>query len=371
MISVDEPIAIIGLACRFPGGSNSRDKFWELLSQPRDIAREFSAKRLNLGRFYNANGETHGCTDVQGKSYLLKEDCRLFDEGFFAINPAEAAGMDPQQRMLLEVTYEACESAGVTLEQLKGSLTSVHVGVMSNDYSVIQSRDTETMAKYNATGTANSILANRVSYAFDLKGPSVTIDTACSSSLVALHYAVQGLRTGESDMAIVGGTNLLLDPTPYIAESKLHMLSPDSRSRMWDKAANGYARGEGIAALLLKPLGAAQRDGDAIDAIIRSTGVNSDGTSQGITMPSARAQTDLIRQVYRRAGLDPVHNGPQYIECHGTGTQSGDPVEARGVFDAFYCDETTGKARDDGETIFAGSVKSICHGRPLVSVFAY
>lgn len=194
--------------------------------------RDFDPKRFNLARFYHPDGETHGSTDVKGRSYLLQEDNRVFDAGFFAISPVEAMGMDPQQRLLLEVTYEACEAAGVTLDQLRGSLTSVHVGVMSNDYSVIQARDTETLPKYNATGTANSILSNRVSYVFDLKGPSATIDTACSSSLVALHHAVQGLRHGDSDMAVVGGTNLIFESTPYIAESKLHMLSPDSQSRM-------------------------------------------------------------------------------------------------------------------------------------------
>nr|AOO87093.1 polyketide synthase [Alternaria alternantherae] len=355
----DEPIAIIGTSCRFPGGCNTPSKLWELLRKPRDVVRPFDAKRFNLERFYHPDGETHGATDVKGKSYLLEEDNRLFDAGFFAISPVEAAGMDPQQRLLLETTYEACESAGITLEQLRGSLTSVHVGVMTNDYAVIQARDTETLPKYNATGTANSILSNRVSYIFDLKGPSATIDTACSSSLVALHHAVQGLRSGDSTMAVVGGTNLILEPTPYIAESKLHMLSPDSQSRMWDKTANGYARGEGIASLLLKPLSAAQRDGDPIEGVIRATGVNSDGMSPGITMPFAPSQAALIRHVYRRAGLDPMRDPPQYFECHGTGTQAGDPVEARAIFEAFYRDGETGEAKKEPQTMHVGSVKTV------------
>ncbi|KAG6360409.1 hypothetical protein INS49_011469 [Diaporthe citri] len=357
--AAEEPIAIIGSACRFPGGSSSTSKLWELLREPRDVVRHFDPKRFNLERFYHPDGETHGSTDVKPKSYLLEEDNRVFDAGFFAISPVEAAGMDPQQRLLLEVTYEACETAGVPLEKLRGSSTSVHVGVMTNDYSVIQARDTETLPKYNATGSANSILSNRVSYVFDLKGPSVTIDTACSSSLVALHHAVQGLRNGDSDTAIVGGTNLILEPTPYIAESKLHMLSPDSQSRMWDKTANGYARGEGIAALLLKPLSRALRDGDPIEGVIRATGVNSDGQSPGITMPFAPAQAALIRQTYRRAGLDPMRDPPQYFECHGTGTQAGDPVEARAVYEAFYRDGETGEAKADPQTIHVGSVKTI------------
>jgi len=231
--------------------------------------------------------------------------------------------MDPQQRLLLETIYEAIESAGLTLDQLKGSLTSVHVGSMTNDWSTLQLRDLETVPKYAATGTANSIISNRISYVFDLKGPSETIDTACSSSLVALHNAAQGLLCGDSDTAIVAGVNLIFDPSLFITESKLHMLSPDARSRMWDKAANGYARGEGTAAVLLKTLSRALADGDSIEGVIRSSGVNSDGQSPGITMPFAPAQAALIRQTYRRAGLDPIKDRPQYFECHGTGKCSG------------------------------------------------
>jgi acyl transferase domain-containing protein len=356
---LEEPIAVIGSACRFPGGSSSPSKLWELLQEPRDVVRNFDPKRFNLERFYHPDGETHGSTDVKPKSYLLEEDSRVFDAAFFSSSPVDAASMDPQQRQLLEVTYEAFESAGVPLEKIRGSLTSVHVGVMTNDYAVIQARDTETLPKYNATGSANSILSNRVSYVFDLKGPSVTLDTACSSSLVALHHAVQGLRNGDSELAIVGGTNLIFEPTPYIAESKLHMLSPDSQSRMWDKTANGYARGEGIAALLLKPLSRALRDGDSIEGVIRATGVNSDGQSPGITMPFAPAQAALIRQTYRRAGLDPMRDPPQYFECHGTGTQAGDPVEARAVYEAFYRDGKSGEAKVEPQTIHVGSIKTI------------
>ncbi|UQC80223.1 uncharacterized protein CLUP02_05705 [Colletotrichum lupini] len=366
----EEPIAIIGSACRFPGGCSSPSKLWELLREPRDVRKQFDPKRLNLERFHNTDGQTHGSTDVRGLSYLLGEDTRVFDAGFFGISPVVASGMDPQQRLLLEVSYEACESAGVTLDRLRGSQTSVHVGSMSNDYGVIQARDPETMPKYNATGAhAPSIIANRVSYVLDLKGPSVTIDTACSSSLVALHQAVQGLRAGDCDAAIVGGTNLIMDPGPYIAESKLQMLSPDSQCRMWDVDANGYGRGEGVAALLLKPLAKALADGDPVQGVIRATGVNSDGQSPGITMPFAPAQTDLIRRTYRRAGLDPLREAdrPQYFECHGTGTQAGDPVEARAVYDVFF----RGQGQDSQdhqpeqseiikpETLIVGSIKTI------------
>ncbi|KPM44244.1 Polyketide synthase-nonribosomal peptide synthetase [Neonectria ditissima] len=349
-----EPIAVIGSACRFPGASSSPSKLWSLLQQPRDVLQKFDPDRLNLKRFHHTSGDTHGATDVNNKSYLLEENTRLFDASFFGISPLEAAGMDPQQRLLLETVYESFEAAGVTLDQLKGSLTSVHVGVMTNDYSFIQLRDPETLSKYNATGTANSIMSNRISYVFDLKGPSETIDTACSSSLVALHHAAQGLLSGDCETAVVAGVNLIFDPSPYITESKLHMLSPDSQSRMWDKSANGYARGEGAAALLLKPLSRALRDGDHIEGIVRSTGVNSDGQSSGITMPFAPAQAALIRQTYRRAGLDPIKDRPQYFECHGTGTPAGDPVEARAISESLLGGETS-----SDNPLYVGSVKTV------------
>ncbi|KAJ4861498.1 AMP-binding enzyme domain-containing protein [Trichoderma breve] len=319
-----ESIAIISTAFRFPGGSNSPAKLWELLKEPRDILKPIDESRLRLSKFHHNNGEHHGSTDVQGASYTLEEDCRLFDASFFGISPLEADIMDPQQRILLEVVYEAFEAAGYSLDQMQGSQTSVHVGVMNGDYYDLQMRDPETLPTHTATGTARSILSNRISYAFDLRGASMTIDTACSSSLVALHQAVQGLRNGEATMAVVGGANLLLDPLMYIAESNLHMLSPDSRCKMWDKSANGYARGEGFAAVLLKPLKDAIRDGDHIEGVIRETAVNSDGRTKGITMPSPTAQAAMIRQAYKNAGLDPTVDRCQYFECHGTGTQADD-----------------------------------------------
>lgn len=299
------PVGIIGSACRFPGKADSPAKLWELLKNPRDVLSEFSQDRLNLKSFYHQNGDHHGSTDVQNKGYLLSEDIRLFDASFFRISPSEAAAMDPQQRILLETVYEALESAGLPLDQLQGSLTSVWVGLMNGDFADIQARDLETLPTQHATGTHRSILSNRISYFLDARGPSMTIDTACSSSLVALHQAVQSLKSGESDMAIVAGANLILDPAMYVAESKLHMLSPDSRSRMWDKDANGYARGEGFAAIVLQRLGDAVRDGNHVECVVRGTAVNSDGRGKGgITVPSAAAQTALIRQAYRDAGLD-------------------------------------------------------------------
>ena len=356
---MNEPIAIVGTSCRFPGAATSPSKLWDLLKAPRDVVRDFAPDRLNLAGLYHHDGKMHGRTNVQPRSYLLEEDVSRFDAAFFHINPKEATGMDPQHRILLEVVYEAFEAAGMPLEAVEGSQTSVHVGVMTDDYYTIQARDPDTMGSHAATGLSRCILSNRVSYAFDLKGPSMTIDTACSSSLVALHLAVQGLRTGEAAQAVVAGTNLLLDPQWYITESSMQMLSPDSRSRMWDKNANGYARGEGCAAVVLKPLSKAISDGDHIECIIRETGVNSDGSTNGLTMPSPTAQADLMRETYLRAGLDPVTDPCQYFECHGTGTQAGDPVEARAIRDTFFPIGSSSGNDRRSPPLYCGSIKSI------------
>ncbi|KAL7905494.1 putative PKS-NRPS protein [Trichoderma velutinum] len=354
-----EPIAVIGSSCRFPGGASSPSKLWELLKEPRDLLREFESDRLNLDAFYHTNGEHHGSTDVVNKGYLLEEDSRAFDASFFNINPIEADSMDPQQRLTLESVYECIEAAGYTLGQIQGSMTSVYVGVMTGDYHDIQQRDPATINHYNATGTARSILSNRVSYFFDLHGPSLTLDTACSSSLAALHLAVQSLRNGESAASVVAGVNLIFDASLYVMESKLHMLSPTSRSRMWDAAADGYARGEGVSAVLLKPLFKALEDGDHIECVIRETGMNSDGRTPGITMPSSDAQSKLIRQTYRNAGLDPVADRPQYFECHGTGTLAGDPVEARAVAESFFPSDSSATETLNADKLYCGSIKTV------------
>lgn len=363
-MNMAEPVGIIGSACRFPGETDSPAKLWELLKNPKDVLSTFPPQRLNMQSFYHKNGEHHGSTDVQNKGYVLTEDVRLFDASFFHISPLEAAATDPQQRILLETVYEALESAGLTLDQVQGSLTSVWAGLMNGDFADIQTRDIETLPTQHATGTHRSILSNRISYFLDARGPSMTIDTACSSSLVALHQAVQSLRSGESDVAIVAGANLILDPAMYVAESKLHMLSPDSRSRMWDKGANGYARGEGFAAVVLRRLGDAVRDGSHVECLIRGSAVNSDGRGKGgITMPSAAAQTALILRAYRDAGLDARRDRCQYFEAHGTGTQAGDPVEAQAIRDAFFPPQDSDNGSDVSEIppgkLLVGSIKTV------------
>lgn len=345
-----DAIAIVGSACRFPGSVNSPSQLWDLLQAPRDLLEEIPQERLeNSGLCRHYDGHKY-------RSYLLQTDVRRFDAAFFKINNKEAQAMDPQQRILLETVFEALEAAGWPLSRMTGSSTSVHVGAMTTDYSDIHMRDPDTFPTYAATGLANSMLANRISYFFNFKGPSVTIDTACSSSLVALYQAVQCLRDGDASQAVVAGTSILLDPAMYVAETKLHMLSPDSRSRMWDKDASGYARGEGCAAILLKPLSRAIEDNDDVECIIRAVGVNSDGRTNGITMPSAIAQAELIRQTYKKAGLDPVKDRCQYFECHGTGTPAGDPVEARAIQESL----APGSSEQHRDSVLhCGSIKTV------------
>lgn len=324
--SSGELIAVIGSACRFSGRSNSPAKLWELLREPRDLLTKIPQARFNADGFYHSDPMHHGATNCT-QSYFLDEDHRVFDAGFFNIKGVEAHAMDPQQRLLLETIYESLESAGLSIENLAGSHTAVFVGLMCGDYSELLQRDIDVLPTYMSTGTARSIISNRISYFFDWHGPCMTIDTACSSSLVAVHQAIQLLRSGESDIAIAAGSNLILGPELYIGESKLKMLSPDGRSRMWDLNADGYARGEGVAAVVLKRLSTAINDGDDIECVIRESGVNQDGRTKGITMPSQHAQADLIARTYAKAGLDPRNPTQrcQYFEAHGTGTPAGDP----------------------------------------------
>lgn len=358
-----EPIAIVGSACRFAGGANSPSKLWDILEKTPDLLQKIGSNRFNSDGFYHENAAHHGHSNVR-HAYLLNEDVAEFDAEFFGVKPVEAKAMDPQQRFLLEVTYEAIESAGMT--NLRGSDTGVYVGAMFNDYATMLLRDHQTIPTYFATGTGQSVLANRISYFYDWHGPSVTIDTACSSSLVATHMAVQSLRSGECRVALACGSNLLIGPEPFIIESKLNMLSPDGRSRMWDQDANGYARGDGVAAIVLKTLSAALEDGDHIESIIRETGLNQDGATAGITMPSASAQASLIRSTYAKAGLDLLNpnDRPQYFEAHGTGTPAGDPIEAEAIHTAFGTFESgdvsqESKILDSRHPLYVGSIKTV------------
>nr|XP_036581666.1 beta-ketoacyl synthase domain-containing protein [Colletotrichum truncatum]KAF6790109.1 beta-ketoacyl synthase domain-containing protein [Colletotrichum truncatum] len=355
----NEPIAIVGSACRFPGDVNNPSKLWELLKEPRDLQTEVPKDRFNIDAFYHPDGSHHGRTNAR-HGYFLKDSPQTFDASFFNIQAGEAESIDPQQRLLLEVTYDAVSAAGYGLHDLRNSNTAVYVGIMTHDFELLKVNDTNHNPTYFATGAATSIASNRLSYFFDWHGPSMTVDTACSSSLVAVHLAVQQLRSGLSKTAIAAGSNLILSPMNYITESKLNMLSPTGRSRMWDNAADGYARGEGVATVVLKTLSQALRDGDAIECIIRETGVNQDGKTTGITMPSHVAQEALIRDTYARAGLDlsKAEDRCQFFEAHGTGTPAGDPQEAEAIASAFFSKED-GTTHTKSDTLFVGSLKTV------------
>ncbi|KAK7754515.1 Type I Iterative PKS [Diatrype stigma] len=347
------PIAIVGIGCRLPGGASSGEKFWDLLMKKQSARSETPPDRYNVDGFYHPDGEKNGTINVRGGHYL-EEDISAFDARFFSISPAEALSMDPMQRMLLEVVYEATENAGIPIASLSGTETGCYVGCFTNDYDQIAKRDPEVLPKYHAVGTGPSILSNRVSFCFNLQGPSMTIDTACSSSLVAVHLACQSLRTGESKTAIVGATNAILNPDMNIGMTNLHFLSPDSVCHAFDSRANGYARGEGMVAVILKPLNEAIRNGDTIRAVIRGSALNSNGRNTGITLPSREAQARLIRSAYAQAGASCDPAMTTYCEAHGTGTPAGDPVECGAIGDAL------GVHRPDGEDgkLFVGSVKT-------------
>ncbi|KAH8690646.1 hypothetical protein BGW36DRAFT_432439 [Talaromyces proteolyticus] len=355
-----EPIAILGFGCRFPGGATTPSKLWQLLKQPRDVCTKIPPSRFDSDGFYHPNGEYHGHSNIQ-HAYLLAgdQDHQLFDADFFSISAAEAAAIDPQQRLLLECVYEALEEGGQRMAGLRGTDTAVFVGVMREGYSDIQFRNLDTLPTHFPTGTARSILSNRVSYTFDWHGPSMTIDTACSSSLVAVHQAVQTLRSGTSRVAVAAGANLILGPEVFIAESTFHMLSPQGRSHMWDARADGYGRGDGVAAVVLKRLSDAIADGDPIQCILRETGVNQDGRTKGITVPSADAQVALVEDTYHRAGLDlnSPEGRPQFFEAHGTGTPTGDPLEAEAIHRSIA--SRLGDENESDTNLFVGSIKSI------------
>ncbi|KAI0383251.1 hypothetical protein F5Y04DRAFT_287431 [Hypomontagnella monticulosa] len=360
-----EPIAIIGSSCRFPSGCDSPSKLWELLKYPVDLQTNIPQTRFNSTGFYHENAEHPGTTNVT-KAYLLDEDLWAFDNEFFGISAREAESMDPQQRIILETVYESIESAGYSISELKGSSTGVFVGQMTDDYRDLILRDVDCHSRYTGTGIARSILANRVSYVFDWKGPSVNVDTACSSSLVALHQAVQSLRNEESEMAIVAGVNLVFSPEMFSFLSSLRMLSPTGRSRMWDANADGYARGEGFAAVVIKTLKKALVDGDDIEGVIRNTGVNQDGRSAGLTVPSATAQAELMKFTYSRCGLDckKEEDRCQYFEAHGTGTLAGDLKEAEGINLAFFPNDqgsVNGLVTDKpgSRKVYVGSIKTV------------
>ncbi|PGH26935.1 hypothetical protein AJ80_01317 [Polytolypa hystricis UAMH7299] len=342
-------IAVVGLACRFPGSASNASKFWELLYNKQSAYSEVPSSRYNVDAFHHPASNKINTLSARG-GHFLDQDIAAFDAPFFNITANEAKAMDPNARMLLEVTYEALENAGIPIESLTGSDTSCYVGCFTRDYHEIAIRDAETSPMYAGTGTGFSLLSNRVSWFYDFRGPSMTLDTACSSSLVALHLACQDLRIGESKVAVVSGANLILSPDLAMWLANLNMTSKDGLSRSFAEGTSGYGRGEGIATVILKPLADAVRDGDSIRAVIRGTGVNQDGHTVGITLPNSDAQAALIRSTYRSAGLD--CSDTTYFEAHGTGTAAGDPLELGAVA------QTISGGREQGNELLVGSVKS-------------
>ncbi|PWY72888.1 ketoacyl-synt-domain-containing protein [Aspergillus heteromorphus CBS 117.55] len=327
-------IAITGMGLRFPGQATSPERFWEMLVRGENAwsPPSLPSPREEVHASMSMSMSRENVTQMKG-GHFLAQDLAAFDAGAFRITKDEAEAMDPQQRILLEVTYEALENAGIPLKSIAGSNTAVFVGKFTQDYEALLAKHGTQKGRYSATGTSHAILANRLSYFFDLKGPSVTIDTACSASLVALNQACQSLVTGESEMAIVAGVNLICQPDMTVCLDKLGVLSPDGRSYPFDACAGGYGRGEGCACLVLKRSHTAVQHGDPIRAVIRNSGVNSDGHTPGITFPSGEAQESLIRQTYEKAGLDP--RDTILMEAHGTGTKTGDPIEARVIHRVF------------------------------------
>ncbi len=323
------PIAIVGMGCRFPGGADSPSAFWELLSNGRDAIREYPDERdADVALAWSRVGAPY----LRRGGFLERID--EFDPALFGISDAEAAGMDPQQRALLEVSWQALEDAAIDPRALRGSKTGVWVGISNADYARSQMHASNGMLDaYTLTGSALSVAAGRLSYVFGLRGPAMALDTACSSSLVALHLAVQSLRSGECELAIVAGVQLIVEPEVAIGLDRLAALSPDARCRTFDAGANGFVRGEGCAAVVLRRADDAQRDGDPVRAHVLGSAVNQDGASTGLTAPNGRAQREVIRAALANARVDT--SAVSYIEAHGTATALGDPIELHALGDIF------------------------------------
>ncbi|MFE2414328.1 type I polyketide synthase, partial [Kitasatospora sp. NPDC059408] len=319
-----EPIAIIGLSCRLPQAPDP-ESFWRLLRDGSHAITRTPADRWDADALHDADPTAPGKINTRYGAFL--DDVDRFDAGFFGISPREAAAMDPQQRLVLELSWEALEDARIRPADLAGSRTGVFVGAIWDDYAtLLHQYGPEAITQHSNTGLNRGIIANRVSYTLDLHGPSLTVDTAQSSALVAVHLACESLRRGETDLAVAGGVNLNLIPESAITAAKFGGLSPDGRCFTFDARANGYVRGEGGATVVLKPLARALADGDPVHAVIRGSAVNSDGGTDGLTVPSPDAQAEVLRQAYGHAGVEP--SAVQYVELHGTGTRVGDPVEA-------------------------------------------
>jgi acyl transferase domain-containing protein/acyl carrier protein len=341
-----EPIAIVGMGCRFPGGAVDPESFWRLLESGTDAIAEVPADRWNVDAYYAGEAPRPGKTTTRWGGFIDHVD--HFDSGFFGISRREAVSMDPQQRLVLEVAWEALEHAGLPPARLAGTRGGVFLGACSYDYATLHFSHPLDVSAYASTGTAHSALPGRLSYVLDFKGPSVAVDTACSSSLVAVHLACQSLRAGECDVALSGGVNVILSPLPTIAFSQFGMMATDGRCRTFDASATGFVRGEGCGVVVLKRLSDALAQGDEVLAVVRGTAVNQDGRSTGLTAPNVLSQRDLLRQALEVSGLKP--SDISYIEAHGTGTPLGDPIEVEALSEVF--------GHGNGAKLLLGSVKT-------------
>jgi len=345
-----EPVAIVGMGCRFPGDAETPEAFWQLLAQGKDAIQEVPPERWDLDAYYSADVTAPGKMSTRWGGFLKQVD--QFDPYFFGISPREAKLLDPQQRLVLEVCWEALENGGLRADRLSGSRTGVFLGASTSDFAQMHmlQGDPYLLDAYFTTGTANSFLAGRVSYNLGLNGPAYVVDTICSSSLVAVHLACQSLRRRECTAALAGGVNLMLSPFNTVATSKQNTMAPDGRCKVFDARADGFVRAEGCGIIAMKLLSEALADGDVIHALIRGAAINQDGRSNGMTAPNVLAQKAVIRQALQNAGA--LASQISYVETHGTGTSLGDPIEVEALKDVY------GAPRADGRTCVLGAVKS-------------